>query len=344
MRIEAYSASQDRERFLADFCALPERVRQGEFRKGVLGADVLERFLTLPAPFEREFWLCYKGEQAIACLGANVSAVDPLLGYIGFLELDLDAVFGDAGAASLSAACEWLARRGCGRVIAPVDFDNWFPYRFRIDDGDSRIFEWEPVNPPEYVQALEDNGFEIVDRYHSTCIGNLAGFLARTESSYQSAIAAGFEFRPFDEPPLPEDLTSLYRISIESFADNFLFEPISQEQFLALYVGIVDKRKEGLSYFVVDPDGREVGFLFAFLEEWGGPTSAIIMKSIAVLPEARGQGLSSALTYVTAKAGVEHGAGCVVTALIRAGIQSESVARKGEFLWRHDYALWTKTL
>lgn len=348
MRIEALTASRDPEKFLDDFCGLPWRVRSSQYRKGLLRPELTRPFLSMSVPFDREFWLCYEGNRVLASVGANVSINHPEAGCLGFLEHELGGETpDDVSLALIASACDWLRARGRKRVFAPLNFNTWFPYRFRLDDGDWRTFEWEPINPPEYVALLEKNGFEIAERYTSTAFGNLPGYLDHMKPAHEKAVASGFTFVPFALSINAKDLDVLYRISIQSFAQNFLFEPISRELFRNLYVEIADRAKQSLSYFVLDSSGTEVGFLYAFLDEWredSTPHAALILKSIAIVPGVRRRGLSNALSYLSVRDAVALGAKSAVSALVRGGSQSESYARKGEFLWRHEYALWKRNL
>ena len=67
-----------------------------------------------------------------------------------------------------------------------------------------------------------------------------------------------------------------------------------------------------------------------------------MLKSLAVVPDARGKGLSNALLSLAVRDSLRMGAEHGIAALVRSGIQSELYARKGNFLWRHDYGLWEK--
>lgn len=347
MKLDVHSTTKDSEKFAADFCALPERVRQGEFRIGLLPSEIWARFLNYSSPFPKEFWVCYDGDSPIGRIGANILNQRHEVGFFGFLELDLDCDAPGASSLLLESACEWLAMHAARQAIGPVDLNTWFPYRFRLADGDPRCFDWEPVNPPKYVCLLESRGFDVAEHYSTTGFGDLPGYLEATAPAYERALQSGYHFRPFRSAQLERDIPALYRISIESFRRSFLFEPISETLFAQLYVSIQAKGKDSVSYFVMDRNGQEVGFLYGFIDHWqrgDEHEEMVVLKSIAVLPEARNLGLSNALSHLVVKHAHEQGIRYGVAALVRSGISSESYAKKGRFRWRHDYCLWKKAL
>lgn len=335
------------ERFTREFCELPGRVRQAPYRIALLPPDTWKQFLVRPFPFAREFWLCCEQDRAVGRIGANVSATDPAKGFFGFFDLDLSAGNQHVAGALIGSACNWLRDQGVKQVIGPIAFNTWFPYRVRIDDGDARIFAWEPVNPPEYVSLLEASGLELGAHYTSTAFGDLRRFLKKMEPSHRNAVASGFTFRPLRRSSIDADIPALYRISVSAFQDSYLFEPIPETLFAQLYVSIADREKENASWIVVDPVGVEVGFVYAFLDRCrhaGRAETAVVLKSLAIVPEARGKALSNALLYLVVRDSLQMGADYGIAALVRSGIQSEVYARKGKFLWRHEYGLWRKRL
>jgi ribosomal protein S18 acetylase RimI-like enzyme len=129
----------------------------------------------------------------------------------------------------------------------------------------------------------------------------------------------------------------LYRISMQGFRDNYLFEPIPFEAFRQLYVPIAKKLDFSLSRFAIDPQGQEMGFFFCYMEG-----DSLVFKSVTIDPAYRGRGVSNALTHLSSTDALKRGATGYISALMRAGAQSESYLKKGGFLWQHKYALFEK--
>ncbi|MDH4063326.1 MAG: GNAT family N-acetyltransferase [Acidobacteriota bacterium] len=347
MKLLPLSCSMSPGTFVSEFCAMPGRIRREQDRVGMLPAGICRRLLEAPSPLVRESWLCYANARAVARVVANVCATRPDIGYFGLFEAALDGTFAAASDQLLSAARGWLRERGVGRVIGPVTYNTWFPYRFRLADGDERRFEWEPVNPPDYVRAVEEAGFELLERYASTAFGALGDVAEQLRPAYQEARAAGYTFLPITRGGLAASVRELHRLGHLAFADNLLFEPIPEALFADAYVGIADKGRPVLAWFVVDAAGEAVGFLYAFIDRWHGgrrPETCLVLKSVGIVPAARGQGLSNALVHLAITEGLRRGVDYAISALVRAGIHSESYARRGRFLWQHAYGLWESSV
>jgi ribosomal protein S18 acetylase RimI-like enzyme len=354
------SLSQGAMSLVSAFSALPRAARRDPFRVGLLPDVVWTSFMLQPTPFAREFWVAFDGNRAVARVGASISYSRPGEGAIGFFEADLTHPGArEASLELIHAAKAWLKTEGVAYAHGPLNFNTWFPYRFRAGQGEKasferranehglwhadgeRFFAWEPVNPPEYLDIFADSGFVPLESYHTQGLDDLKGYVEKTLPSYEKARDAGFRFRPFDASRLLEqEVPLLYEISMSGFKNAFLFEPIAPEAFKQLYIPIADKKMDlSLSHFVVSPAGEEVGYFFAFPDQ-----GYMVMKSASVRPEARGQGLSNALSYLAAARALEMGINRFITALVRTGNQSESYAKKAELLWEHRYILLTTKL
>lgn len=138
---------------------------------------------------------------------------------------------------------------------------------------------------------------------------------------------------------MEREVPALYEVSMAGFKDNFLFEPLPFEAFRSLYVPIAGKMDLSLSDLALSPEGKPLAFFF-YYEDHG----YVVYKSVAVSPEARGQGLSNAVAYFAAEAGLKRGLTKMITALVKSGAQSESYAKKFSLLWEHRYALFVRKL
>jgi len=345
MKIVAHSTCGAAADFRADFCALPQHVRTAPYRTGMLRPETCELFFDAAYPAPCEFWTAYAGGSPVGRICASVSAARPDTGFFGLLEFD--PACADAGSRLLSAAGDWLGRRGVSQAIGPVAFNTWFPYRLRLPDDDERRFEWEPVNPPEYVEAVAAAGYEPGEKYSSVAFRGAEAVAASFEADYARARADGYDFQPIDMDEPGDDVAALYRISHAAFRDNYLFEPISPALFAKAYLTTAKRRRAVLAWFVLDQRGEEVGFLYTFVDTCvaaGITETAAVLKSIAIVPGHRGRGLSNALLRLALVEYSARGADYAISALVQAGARSEACARRAAGLWRHEYALWRKEL
>src|SRR6185295_3769897 len=125
----------------------------------------------------------------------------------------------------------WLKAKGVRQAVGPMNLNTWFPYRYRTDDH-ALSFLWEPTNPPEYPRYFQSAGYTVCEQYHTQGSAGLAAYAAKTRPVYTQAVAEGFQFRPFDGPNFMErEIPILFDLSVAGFNSNFMYEPISLQQF-----------------------------------------------------------------------------------------------------------------
>jgi GNAT superfamily N-acetyltransferase len=320
------SRSHNDASFREHFASLPE----GSPLKAVWG-----RFLDLAPQGFAEFWVALEGDRPVGRVGASLMPSHPGKGAIGFFEAGNETV----SKALLLAAETWLKGKGVKEAVGPMNLNTWFPYRFRTDSH-ALSFAWEPANPAEYPKFFEKEGYEVCESYHTLGSSGLSAYAEKTKPAFESASKEGFHFRPFDGPNfLEREIPILFELSMAGFRDNFLFEPITVQQFRELYVPIVKKMDFSCAFWALSPEGKEVAFLFAFPEP-----DYLVLKSATVLDAFRGKGLSTALTHLAAREGVSRGLENFISALVRTGNRSESYAKKAATLWEHRYSLYRKPL
>ena len=343
MILRTYSTAHDQAKFLALFSTLPGRYRENSQDQGSPSPDFLHQLLELPLSVPKEFWILMDGESPVASLGATVSSTDANRGYIGFMEFDVRHP--QAMLSLLSGACAFLKSLGCKTVYGPMHYNTWFPYRYRVDD-EARHFAWEPDRMLRYNDILKQAGFKTDKIYHSTGFGAMNEYLEATRPSYDRAIREGFSFRRIDfSNGIETEILALHQLTHKSFQHNYLFEPLP----LPLFAELLRRNKKqntSYSFILSSPEAQDVGFIFAFKDT---PVARpdehyVVVKTLSIAPEARGKGLSNALTYSAFYEGLSDGIDAGVAALVRSGIQSESYARKGKFLWSHQYGLFKQSL
>jgi GNAT superfamily N-acetyltransferase len=310
----------------------------------MLPGPLLQKLVEMPWPAPKNFFIASRNGRTIATIGANLGTRDPELGFIGFYECDLaDPQAAEASRRLIAAAESFLLGKGAAKVLAPIDYCTWFPYRFTRQDSAAPFYSWEPVQPPEYLAHFQAAGYADSAGYISIGHDDANPFIEAHTPALKKAFALGYRLRPFDTVHfLERDVPILHRISMSGFADSFLFEPIALPAFRDLYVPIA--RKLDLSYcnFLLDPEGKEVGYLFAFFD--GQNKDHFVIKTMTLLPEARGKGLSNALVCHAFRQGRDNGSKRTIHAMVRSDAQSRSYGRHVSIDWEHHYLLVEKTL
>lgn len=268
------------------------------------------------------------------------------IGTLGFFDSENEI---DAVRKLLAAASEYLLGHGCRSIVGPIDGDTWHKYRINVGPlgGQSDWpFLLEPHNPDYYQRMFIDSGFEVVSRYHSRQVDNLTQTIAEMKPSFEAAAAAGYTLRPFAPDAFEQELKVIYDLSTRCFSGNFLYEHISQDEFIGLYANAKKITRERLVWFAMDPKKNEVGFLFALpdcyrpihsmrgKQNWLAKAKfamnlllvkAVNFKSIAVLPEHRRNRLAGAMMYQAYVESHKMGFAAANLCLIRDGNHSEQL-------------------
>lgn len=207
-----------------------------------------------------------------------------------------------------------LRQAGAGAVIGPMDGDTWHRYRLNVGPWDDPPFLLEPTNPPYYEKLWEGNGFAVLERYFSKRVP-AAAVVEHLEGRSREALAAGYRLRPIDLDRYEGELAALYRLSRESFREAFLYTDIPEEEFRALYRGARRFLDPDLVLFAQSPDGRDVGFLFAYPDRG----AVVDFKTMGVLPGHRRSGVAAALFHRGHRAALAKGFAQANHCLIREG-------------------------
>ena len=247
----------------------------------------------------------------------------------------------------------WATEHGRAEIYAPVDLNSWFSYRFplpAISSDAPEPYAWEPTAPPEYLQLFRQLGYADAEYYHT--IGatlSTAGYTAHdaarsTLPAFEQALAAGYRPERLESTAhLDALLGEMHALCMAAFGDNPLFEPLPLELFRVMYASAAASYDCSLSHWLRDARGALVGFVLAFVD-----AGAVVVKTIAVVPELRGQRLSSALMHLVLRTAAERSHASFVSALVRRGNTSEFLSQAhlvpGLRSWRREYVLLVKRL
>ncbi len=279
----------------------------------------------------------------------DLNGAPGLTGMIGHYE----ARDAESGAALVRAAAATLAAEGAVRVLGPIDGSTWHRYRFALpsapDDPvwDPPVFGGEPRNDFAYPAHFENAGFAIAARYesHADALA-IKGDDVEAQALAERVAFAGFSLRPIDLSRFESELETLWELSRAAFADNLFYAPIGTTEFRALYEPLRWRIDPGLVSIVLDRAERACGYLFAYpdpLAVRDGAPRRLIVKTVAVLPSARGHGLANHMLDRVRWSARRRGCDTVIHALMHVeNFSMRMSARHGGRLFRR-YALWQWT-
>jgi GNAT superfamily N-acetyltransferase len=302
---------------------------------------------TLPSKATEAFaqgaarWLEAGTAHAALWFEALPSVPDRTVGALGSFHSDSP----EAAQALLDHAEALFRQQNIDYVLGPMNGNTWRSHRLVIESSGRPPFLFEPRNPAEYLGYFETAGYEILSRYSSGLIdlnGNRPDF-TKLETKLTSR---GIHTRPLDPTRFTEDLSAIFEVSLASFGNNFLYTPLEKEEFFALYT----KAREHLVpefvrlSFIED---QVVGFVFAVPDleaAQRGDKPAIVVKTLAVLPERRLAGLGSLLVDQVQQAAKARGFTEAIHALQHETNSSLRVSGRFEATVFRRYALFAKDL
>jgi GNAT superfamily N-acetyltransferase len=254
----------------------------------------------------------------------------------------------DAGAAGelLRAACAELKDQGCTVAVGPMDGNTWRRYRLLTERGAEPAFFLEPDNPDEWPGHFTGNGFEPLAHYFSALTTDLARRDGRMGRVAARMDELGVVIRPLRADDFAGELARIYDVSEESFARNFLYTPVSREEFVAQYLPVRPFIQASL-VFIAEQGERPIGFSFSLPDllqaRRGQAVDTVIVKTIAVRPEKSHAGLGSLLVARTHEAAARLGFRRAIHALMHESNSSLNISRHYAEPMRH-YTLYAKAL
>ncbi|MEP7209912.1 MAG: hypothetical protein ABI740_03665, partial [Alphaproteobacteria bacterium] len=162
----------------------------------------------------------------------------------------------DQGAKAIRSAMAKLKAEGFEAVLGPMDGDTWGKHRLVIDSDGRAPFLMEPHNPTHYVGAFEGSGLKIVSRY-------LSAERPADVAPSETPAPAGLKLRQFDPANAEAELTRIHALSLEAFASNHFYMPITVEKFIDSYRPVLKAIDPDLVFMAEDEAGNLKAFLFA---------------------------------------------------------------------------------
>lgn len=252
----------------------------------------------------------------------------PDLGIVGYFACTNSAL----GANVLKQATDWLRFRGLKDVYGPIN--GTLPSDYRLNLSDDFAFPGEPVNPAWHIDAFNEAGFDIFNRYASGKLTHyqlILKLVIRKPHKDYSHITT----RPFDTRNPERDFETYHELRNVIFPSQSIYCPaISLEE--RIY-NSSEKFDPDYTYFLVD-DGREVGFIMAYAYK-----DQLILKTIGLLPEYHGKRLTGLLLKLVHDQAAKAGLKTAIYGMVRIGNSVYKSKHPAARVFRH-YVTMHKSL
>ena len=255
----------------------------------------------------------------------------------------------DASAARrlLDHACAELAARGCTLAVGPMDGSTWRRYRAIVERGEEPLFFLEPDNPPDWPEHFLGAGFESLATYFSAVTDDLAIDDRRESAVEERLVGRGLRIRALDPSRSDDELRRIHRLSTASFRENFLYTPIGEEDFLALYRPVLSHVPPDL-VMLAEQEDELVGFVFGYPDlnqaRRGATLDTVVLKTLARAPGRQWAGLGRVLVARYDRRVAESGFRRMIHALMHESNVSRNMSTRRRARTFRRYALFARTL
>lgn len=292
-----------------------------------------------PPPSPTAMLFCVTdGGRVRAHAAAVVNPVLPVsAGLLGWFEAENDP---EAAAMLFDAVQAYHASHGLSSVIGPMNGSTWAAYRVALPEGTPFFLDVESM--PYYAELFENCGFETIASYHSARAELSERSFPRLERMTPVFRARGVTVHDFEPDKAESILREIHALSLESFRHNFLYTPVPVEAFLQKYLPLIEKVPPQCILLARDGSGRLVGFLFAVPNLLRRDRRELVIKTLAVRPEAVSRGLGAYLVELCSRRAYESGVRTVYHALMHDANPSANIGRAGMTVCRR-YRLYRRT-
>lgn len=242
----------------------------------------------------------------------------------------------------LDYACDLLREEGAQLAVGPVDGSTWSNYRFVTWSGGPEPFFIEPQNPTHYPRYFKEAGFSSLATYFSSITDDLIvdeQVVAKLEAKLS---AGGVTIRQFDGNRFQAELLKIFTLCQQSFKENFLYSPTTRESFIQQYAAVKPLVQPPL-VLLAERDGELVGFVFALPNVNDAQREAIIVKTLARLPQRELAGLGHLLLARVQQSAAQLGFRRAIHALMHQTNNSLSLSNRYARTFR-EYALFARSL
>jgi GNAT superfamily N-acetyltransferase len=190
-------------------------------------------------------------------------------GMFGFLEFEDDQAVLDA---LLDAAANWLAQRGCERMVGPMDFQMNDESGVLIEGFEREPMVKQPWHPPYYQQRVEAAGLDkamdlLMWELHISDRKDVLPILP--EMAEQAKSKHGIHIRKMSRRHLRRELDEFARIYNAAWSSNWGFVPYSKEDLDAYALDlqlvydrnwfmVAENEKETVAIAITVPDINQV--------------------------------------------------------------------------------------
>ena len=216
----------------------------------------------------------------------------------------------------LKESIQVCKENGASLIIGPMSGSTWNDYRFMDNvNAQEDVFFGEAYNSLAYPSHFRALGFKRAASFYSFIDKNPEFRGIAVEESKLSFENKGIKFRPIDIKVYRSELKKIHKFCNEAFSDNFLFSPITQEQFLDKYIPL-QKILDPRFVFLAEHNNELIGVVLCFHDYYSETKKRLVIKTLARKKEKQYSGIGKMLSHMAVKNAREHGYEYIIHALM----------------------------
>jgi hypothetical protein len=197
----------------------------------------------------------------------------------------------------LDEAKKLAKSKGYDYLLGPLEGSTWESFRFSVPSKHPFFF-LEPFHHAYYLEQFEQNGFSVASNYVSNLDTQMSFSLDGLEKMEAKLKLNKLTIRNIRLDDLENELLKLAQFSNLVFAQNLLFSPIKEKDFVRKYLTIKPFLDPDLVVFIENENAEIQGIAFAIKDLYDPSGETVVYKTIGRI---KGEHLEGLGQYLVAK-------------------------------------------
>ncbi len=179
----------------------------------------------------------------------------------------------------LNHAANIIRTKGYAWLIGPMEGSTWNNHRFS-NFNDFPNFFLEPYHHEYYNRQFLNAGFQNIAEYTSTLFEFIELNSIKVEQFEKQYSKQGAVFRKLKKDDFKNELKKIASLCLEGFSNNFLYSPITVNDFILKYEKLKDFIDPEFVWIIEDKTGDIQAFVFCINDFFDVSNSTLVLKSL----------------------------------------------------------------
>jgi len=226
-------------------------------------------------------------------------------------------------------------------IIGPMDGSIWNNHTLQYNTNEP-LFYPEKQQQKYYHQQFKSSGFQVIAEFVSHKDMNLEVDNDELDYARGNYERMGLEWRCIDMDNLESEMRRIAEFCIENLKDNFLYSPITVEQFYDKNIVIESFLNPNLIMFMEDAERNIAALSFAYDDPYHSLGKTIVIRNVVRKKDSRYKGLGKFLGGMIYRYAIENHYDAIIHAFMKTGNPSTlaSFEYSGTNTYYKQYALY----